>query len=255
MHHTLHRVTLLHFQAIWYTVPAGKSALITPSSNLPTYITPATAQWGSIVCVEASLGNEGVSHSLQPHLGALMMSLSLWDLNTASSPPSLFIRWFLKWPSLNRRSPLTMHSLLLARTASLSLGLQLTYDVSLLPAPDHSPQILDLGENTCSLKKILGQENFTNHTLCPDPSRTKLFSSFLSLSQQPALLPNPSHPAMFTAPCNCIHLYLSSKSFVVQGPSLASPNFPFLPPSPSPPFHAVFLHFHSSCHSKLPSLL
>lgn len=150
-----------------------------------------------------------MSHSLQPHIGALMMSLSRWILNTASSPASLFIRWFLKWPSLNHRSPLTtMHSLLLAGTASLSSGLQLTYNVSLLPTPDHSPQILDLGENTCSLKKILGQENFTNHTLCLDASRTKLFSSFLSLSQQPALLPNPSHPAMFIAPCSCIHLYL-----------------------------------------------
>lgn len=175
-----------------------------------------------------------------------MMFLSLWDLNTAS-PLSLFIRWFLQWPSLNPRPSLTkIHFLLLGGTASLRSGLQLTYDVSILPMPDHSLQILDLGENTCSLKKRFWARkilqtiprSFQNHTV-------QLISQLVPAASPPSL---PQSPALFIAPCSRPHLNLClpwvlAKPFVVQGPSLASPNF-----------HALF-PFHSSCYMKLPSLL
>lgn len=119
----------------------------------------------------------------------------------------------------------------------------LTCDVSLLPRPEHSQQMVSLGENTGSLKEITGPDAFPSHTLCLDPFRIKLFSFFsASIRSQPPTQP-PSivygnmqqYPTIFV----CKSSMSFSQTFVIQGPSLF---LDFI----SQPFPPCTFHFYSS---------
>lgn len=165
----------------------------------------------------------------------------------------------VSWMALPEpQASLTMHSSL---KNCLSSCLMLTCDVSFLPRPDHSQQMVGLGENTGSLKQIIGHDTFPNHTLCLDPSGIKLFSSSSQLLSEAS--PPPSHPALFMATCSSIQPYL----FVSLQWALAKPlSFKalhwlaslFLVSSPSSSLHALFtftpVPSHQTCQSS-PSTL
>lgn len=144
-----------------------------------------------------------------------------------------------------------VHSCFSEELLFFASGLQLTVMSASLARPEQSSQILNLGENICISKKVLGQGNFPNHTLCLGPSRNKLFSSAFSASpsSQLPLPPSQSPSIVFIAPCSCFHLYLFirpqwilAKPLDIEGASLAGSNFPFLSLSspPSPPLYAPF---------------
>lgn len=118
--------------------------------------------------------------------------------NTASSPPSLFPTWLLNWPSWNPSSLTMVHSCFSEELLFFTSGLQLTVMSASLARPEQSSQILNLGENICISKKVLGQGNFPNHTLCLGPSRNKLFSSAF-LASPSSQLPLP--PTSVTQHC------------------------------------------------------
>lgn len=94
----------------------------------------------------------------------------------------------------------------------------------------------------CSLKKILGQNNFPNQSLCLDPSKTKLFNSYLSAGPSSQLFPPPSQPHSIVQSTKQLYpsVFVSlqevvAKPFVIQGPSLASPISLSCPPLPGLP--------------------